>query len=480
MKIKFLNKYLLFAILATGLISCNGDEFLDEPVPTDSVTSLAVYGSKSGIESAMTGTYSVLRDYYASHDTAGAKAYYLGADVMGTDVTCPDFNWYIFETRWDVVDSANGRRVNWAWEMYYSTANACRSHIAGISESGAITDTEKSEYIAELQALEAHCYFNLARYYSGSYAGEGGAQPGIPLYTQPQSIDNVGAPRGTLQAVYDRITSQLENAIPNIPTTQSNKYRFSRGTAQGILARIYLEIGDWANAELHAKNAKANYPLMDAGTYANGFASVDNNEWMWGLAYNAEQQLGFPRFFSFIDHSSNGYNDLYIGVDFQALFTSDTDIRKNLIVVNDPDSNTKRYITAKFRDNADQSGDLVMMRSSEMWMIEAEALAEQNKLPEAKIALLSVLSKRDPGATLSTATTKEALVNEILVERRKEFYGELGLGYFDLKRRNKGLDRTGPNQQWQLTVPAGDSRWRFYIPQDEIDKNANMTEADQN
>ena len=310
--------------------------------------------------------------------------------------------------------------------------------------------------------------------------GAGGSQPGIPLYTQPQSVNNAGNPRGTLQDVYDRITTQLEDAIPNIPVTQSSKYRFSKSTAQGVLARIYLEIGDWANAELHANNAKAGYPLMDTATYAAGFNDIGNNEWMWGLPYNAEQQYGFARFWSFIDHSSNGYNDLYIGVDFQALFTSDSDIRKNLIVVNDATSNTKRYITVKFRDNADQSGDLIFMRSSEMWMIEAEALAAQNKLPQAKQALLAVSIKRDPAAVLSTATTKEALIDEILIERRKEFYGELGLGYFDLKRHNRGLDRTGPNQQWQLTVPAGDSRWRFYLPQDEIDKNPNITEADQN
>jgi hypothetical protein len=480
MKTELLNKYLFFAILVTGFISCDSDEFLAEPVPTDSVTSIAVYGSKAGIESAMTGTYNVLRDYFASHDTAGAKAYYLGADVMGTDVTCPDFNWYIFETRWDVVDSPNGRRVNWAWGMYYSIANACRTHIAGISGSGAVTQPEKDALIAELLALEAHCYFNLARYYSGSYKGAGGSQPGIPLYTEPQSVNNVGAPRGTLQDVYDRITTQLEEAIPSIPVTQSSKYRFSRGTAQGVLARIYLEMGDWSNAELHANNAKAGYPLMDAGTYSAGFNNVDNNEWMWGLPYNAEQQFGFARFWSFIDHTSNGYNDLYIGVDFQALFTSDTDVRKNLIALNDASSDFKRYVTVKFRDNADQSGDLIFMRSSEMWMIEAEAQAQQNKLVEAKTALLEVLAARDPSAILSTAATKEALIDEILIERRKEFYGELGLGYFDLKRHNKGLDRTGPFQAWQLTVPAGDSRWRFYIPQDEIDKNANMTEADQN
>ena len=112
---KKINKYLLILAVFVGFTSCDSEEFLSEPTPTDAVSDAAVYGSVSGVEAAMTGTYNVLRDYYASHDTAGSKAYYLGADVMATDVTCPDFNWYIFETRWDVVDSADGRRTNWAW-----------------------------------------------------------------------------------------------------------------------------------------------------------------------------------------------------------------------------------------------------------------------------------------------------------------------------------------------------------------------------
>lgn len=476
---KLIKKYLLSAILLTSIISCNSDEFLDEPVPTASVTSVAAYGSVSGVEAAITGTYSVLRDYFASHDTAGAKAYYLGADVMGTDVTCPDFNWYIFETRWDVVDNANGRRTNWAWGMYYSIANAARTHIKGISESSALTQGQKDGYIAELQALEAHCYFNLARYYSGSYAA-GDTQPGIPLYTQPQSVDNTGAPRGTLKDTYDRITSLLETAIPNVPQTLPNKFRFSKSVAQGVLARVYLEMGEWQKAADMANDAKAGYPLMSAADYQAGFNDVNNAEWMWGLPVNGEQQFGFARFYSFIDHTSNGYNDLYIWSDFADSFTSATDVRKNLIVSFDPTDPYKQYITTKFRDLADQSGDLIFMRSSEMWMIEAEALAELNQLTPAKNALLEVLKARDASAVLSTATTKEELIDEILIERRKEFYGELGLGYFDLKRRNQGLVRDGAYQRWHITVPAGDSRWKFKIPQDEIDKNVNLTEADQN
>ncbi|WP_435263776.1 RagB/SusD family nutrient uptake outer membrane protein [Tenacibaculum sp. nBUS_03] len=120
------------------------------------------------------------------------------------------------------------------------------------------------------------------------------------------------------------------------------------------------------------------------------------------------------------------------------------------------------------------------MRASEMYLIEAEAKAEAGDLNGAKQVLLELVKARDAVATLSTATTKEALVNEILVERRKELYGELGVSWFDLKRRNKGISRKGGAYRWEVEFPAGNARWTFKIPQDEIDKNPKISQADQN
>nr|BFF38561.1 RagB/SusD family nutrient uptake outer membrane protein [Tenacibaculum mesophilum] len=469
-------KYTLICSLFIGLSSCS-DEFLEEPVPTGSVTGDVAYTTEAGVNAAMTGMFNVLRDYRARHDTWGSKAYYLGADVMGTDLTVPDFNWYIFEHRWNVTENANGRRNNWAWELYYSVANIARTHIQGISKSSLADDFKKST-IAELQAVEAYCYFNLVRYYSGSYL-LGADKPGIPLYDAPIVDGITPAARGTIQDVYDRIISQLEAAIPSINEGKL-KYRFNKPVAEGVLARVYLEVGNWAKAAEYAAKAKTAYPLMDAEDYKAGFNSYDNGEWMWGLPFNADQQQGFARYYSFIDHSSPGYNVIYVSKDFEALFTSDTDVRKELIVSTGRTEDTHLFRTSKFRDLTDRSGDLVFMRASEMYLIEAEARAEMNDLPGAKNVLLQLLKVRDPNATLSTAATKEDLVEEILIERRKELYGELGVSWFDLKRRNKGISRKGSAYRFEVEFPAGSPRWTFKIPQAEIDKNPNISEADQN
>ena len=66
------------------------------------------------------------------------------------------------------------------------------------------------------------------------------------------------------------------------------------------------------------------------------------------------------------------------------------------------------------------------------------------------------------------------MVNEILLQRRIELWGE-GFRFFDLKRTNAALDRTGANHISSVSgvsnVPAGDKRWQWLIPIAEINAN---------
>jgi hypothetical protein len=275
-------------------------------------------------------------------------------------------------------------------------------------------------------------------------------------------------------------------------STRVDKYRFNKNVAQGILAEVYQEMamGDatlWAKAVSNAVAARSGFPLMTAADYKSGFNNVNVGEWMWGIQFNASQSLSFAGFFGYIEptNSPNSsfkarYNDIFVNSTFVSLFSA-TDVR-NLFLPAPAQSSSrpwKKWVTTKFQDNATQSGDYVEMRSSEMYLIEAEGLAQQNQLEAAKDALFILQKQRDPSAIRSIAATKDALINEILVERRKELYAEIGVEYFDLKRYQRAMVRDGI--QWSLiTVPANDNRWRWQIPQTEMDANKALTAADQN
>ena len=59
-----------------------------------------------------------------------------------------------------------------------------------------------------------------------------------------------------------------------------------------------------------------------------------------------------------------------------------------------------------------------------------------------------------------------------------------GFAYYDLKRLNKGIDRTyeGNNYMpgYNIAVPARDTRWIYQIPLREIQENDLINEEDQN
>ncbi|MEO7047657.1 MAG: RagB/SusD family nutrient uptake outer membrane protein, partial [Ferruginibacter sp.] len=116
-------------------------------------------------------------------------------------------------------------------------------------------------------------------------------------------------------------------------------------------------------------------------------------------------------------------------------------------------------------------GDFPLMRASEMYLIEAEAKARMGGQDAAAATALFTLAKqRDPNYVLSS-NTGTALIDEIMIQRRVELWGE-GFRFYDLKRLDLPLDRSNSNHNASIArvinVPAGDKTWQFLIPQSEI------------
>ena len=110
-----------------------------------------------------------------------------------------------------------------------------------------------------------------------------------------------------------------------------------------------------------------------------------------------------------------------------------------------------------------------MMRSPEMMLIEAESLARTGQEIAAATLLFDLQSNRDANATAS-GNTGQALIDEILLERRKELYCEIGVEWFDAKRLQQGITRTG-NHRILKNLSANDNRFILKVPQKEIDAN---------
>jgi ragB/susD domain protein len=107
-----------------------------------------------------------------------------------------------------------------------------------------------------------------------------------------------------------------------------------------------------------------------------------------------------------------------------------------------------------------------------MILIAAEGLYHTGSEADAHTLLYALQKNRDASATKST-NTGTALLDEILLERRKELYGEIGVEWYDAKRLQKGITRDSWHNVNLSTNPilANDKRFYLLVPQGEIDAN---------
>lgn len=124
-----------------------------------------------------------------------------------------------------------------------------------------------------------------------------------------------------------------------------------------------------------------------------------------------------------------------------------------------------------------------LMRTSELYLIKAECEARKSTpdYTAAQDALYEIQHRASASAVKSVKTGTD-LVNEILLERRKELVGE-GFAAIDILRTGSILDRpdiAGPNWSTYLTLPAYSWRMIYPIPEAEIDANEAIADTDQN
>lgn len=284
--------------------------------------------------------------------------------------------------------------------------------------------------------------------------------------------------------------------------TRNNKDKINRAVVNGILARAYLNTGEWNKAAAAARIAREGYPLMTPEKYKEGFNDINNAEWIWGHGQTQEQS-GASYAFHFLDVSSSGsyYYNFMADPYFKDLFDTN-DIRYQLFSWDGLKGREGLLRYAKFKFKTGLIADIVYMRAAEMYLIEAEGEARGGNVAQAVTVLNQLRSARNANA-YSGALSQDAVVKEILIERRKELFGE-GFSLSDIIRtqgtvvRKRFVDANGQPIKVQVTTPDGtvktvDGRghsvfafpdqsafvpnsnyYLFSIPQKEIENNPNL------
>lgn len=467
------NKFLAVAIILTALIVQSCQEDFLELQPSDAISDTDAFTSVDKARAVLISAYN-----YNSYYTASGLLNFIVGDVKADDVfikASGNYNWFVHN--YDYSTIASYADPHDYWELNYKVVQAANQVIFNVPKIVG-DEAEKESLRGQAFGLRALVYFNLVKMYCKDISVDPQA-PGVPLRLEPASATSEDIGRGTVQQVYEQIVADLDSALEYAPSF-SESATFSVDGGHALAARVHLYLKNYDRAIFHARTAYQNHPLMGIDEMLAGLAEP-NAEWIWSIQYTPDDNSGYPTLGSFYDNRILGYSSMRADIDFLALIDPETDLRKDWWERADDDwvLNQDGGKFLKFPHTSNQDMDACMFRSTEMYLIEAEALARLERYEEAQDILWRIQERAKPTTSKSTQTGQD-LIDEILTERRIELIGE-GHRLFDLNRLNLPVQR-GASAWPEVTkfLPANDPLLIYPIPQNEIDANDAIDQADQN
>lgn len=482
---KIFQKGLLALSIITLSAGCK-KEYL-ETAPTNQVATTDAFSSTKNAWAAVNGIHRIMfSQVFGNQSQGGQSGNMLYMDIMGEDMVMntTSSSWLRSEYQWITHRNPTSAILQYNYSFYYVIIGNANMIIANI-DNAAGTAADKNAIKGQALVYRAWAYFQMVQLFGERYvAGAANSSLAVPIVTTPTKER---VPRNTVAAVYARINADLDEALGLLPAYArgTDKSQLNLNVARGIKARVALTQQNWAEAARLASQARTGFVLMSDVQYKAGFNDYGNVEWMWSSRITSDQTNYFYSFFAFM---SANYNSTVIRTSPKSIYSvlynkiTTTDVRKglwdptgrNTAAFPIPASGSRYpYMSNKFRvaDLNLSIGDVPYMRAAEMYLIEAEALARSGNFTGAANALYPLAVSRDPSYVLST-NTGNALIEEIMTQRRVELWGE-GFRFYDLKRLNSPLNRTGGNHSGTvtngvLTVSASDIKWQFLLPQEEI------------
>jgi len=456
-----IKKYLLILVAASFSFTSCSDDFLNDPAPTSSVNSSVVFSSKAGVEAFISGIHRRARSQFTSTHNGGLYSMYMARSVKANDVI-QDATWYLWDYDHTYRAPTYGR-TKFNWEFPYYMINQANIGIKGLNESS-LSDTDKDNLMSQFLGLRGFYYFQLALEYNHhpSYKTDAAAPP---IYLEP-AVDSKAM--SDITTMFNQIKSDLTEASQKASESRINKTYLNKHVIEGFKARVHLYLGEYAEAEASAAAARSGFS-MNAAQYS-GQDDMSADEVIWAMAQSSDQSNYYyvaPH--AFTDHSQDAYYGTFFNDDFVNLFST-TDVRNTFYAAYTLNPALYyRWVSSKW--NFAFTSDMILMRAPEMLLIEAEAKARQGEADAATL-LFDLQSNRDSAAVVS-GNTGQDLIDEIMVERRKELYCELGVEWFDAKRLRTGMPRTANHRVSMAADPivADDKRFILCIPQAEIDAN---------
>lgn len=467
--------------------------------PSQSISDEVALTSQQDFEALLTATY----DRPQTQGWYGQE-FFLGPEALADNITVTDENGNRYPA--EVSNEPGVLLGQWSW--WYETINQANNLIARIGNLEEASQDFQRRIEGEARFLRALTYHDLMR----NYAYTPGMVPdecnqevcdqGVVLRTEPTravaDADTFHA-RAPIEEVYRQIEADLQESIQLLDgNSRGNQFYASQASAQALLARVYLYWRRWEEAEQFATDAlgsigEVGAEFVSGDEYVAAFEAETNPEGIFVMDMTQAQDgdvtngngapaaLTTPGNFAFEviptqDDGVVGEDGAYdeeaddpATDDLLAAYNHEEDVRFDLY-----ETTTKVgqevFYTRKYVDTeAPFVTNMPVIRVSELYLIRAEARAEQGDVSGAQEDLNTI---RERAGLDPVAPEGEALIDAILEQKRLEFAME-GHRFFDLKRR--GRDIVKPQDR----VSRGMVSYENYLmlddlPSGEVQSNPNL------
>lgn len=362
------------------------------------------------------------------------------------------------------------------WEQNYGFTGPINLIINDIVDAEGDDEDLRNYVKGEALVWRAYTYYKLLQYFS-SYKDN---SLGIPIHLE--SVENIAEAmpaRKTQTECFEIILEDCNEVLLLLEVTPTNDWNFGyrKDFVYSMMASIYAwkalsgaaESDDWTNAY--------NYAELSIGTrkLTNDPDEIEEIfDFTMGTIGESDELTiriiedggSTVKFFNFIDT----YNESTF-LDQSSVLSSynkysDDDIRKGVYFT------STGVALAKYVSLGEIGGIIIPFRLAEMVLIQAEAKARLGAEAEARAILDEFRAARYDGATVEDSAE---VLDDILLERKLEFFCELDHRWLDMKRLGVSVTRVISGTYY--TLDADDFRYTFPIPDSELSANQNIVQA---
>ena len=457
--------------LSMALFSC--DDEVNDLQPFTQGNPETFFNSVQAFQNGVDGAYSQLRNYYS--DVWGYQAM---PDILSDNVILVATGRLSNELYYDWRYVPSSGVVENYWSEAYEAINAANLVIGQIDNLPEGED--RDNILGQALAARAFAHLDLVRLYAKipTQSSDANSSPGIVYMTVEDTGDPLFQPaRETVASNYADIIADLETAAEIIGES-NGEGRFDRDAVYGLLSRVYLYNGDY-QAVIDAAN-EVSTPIATAAELPEVYTDATNAGIVLEFGVNTTSEASYNNVGVIYSQTVSGQIRSEYAAAYDLVQEIDTtDVRHDVAIVEGTYEDNLYNAVAKFIGEEGQVNGLVdikVIRAAEVALNKAEAQYRLGMEEEALETLNNLRDKRY--SSYVGGETGEALLNAILTERRIELAFE-GHRFFDIKRLGEPIvranfgdiaDGTGQVPE-RLTLPAGDHRFQWPIPQAEVNAN---------